>query len=154
MATNLAKENDLNAEQRLVTTKLRIINGVEQESFKKWSTATEIGSTPDRRRAGSERQSAVPEWAHSTVPKRGSGFKCPTCRTTNVTVQHSSDSRCTVLIALLVRQQWQRRRLPVRRARNKLEEALGARSMASLSCSRHADKRTGNRMAAVARQQQ
>ena len=40
--------------------------------------------------------------------------------------------------------QQQRRRLQARRARHKLEEALGARTMASLSCSRLADKRTGN----------
>ena len=107
-----------------MTTKWRMIGGVEQGSCKSGVRRLRLVRLRTDYARGQSGQSAVPEWAHSTVPKRGSGFKCPTCRAANGTVRRSSDPRRTVLIALLVRQQWQRRRPQVRRVRNKLEEAL------------------------------
>ena len=63
-----------------------------------------------------ELRSAVPEWAHSTVPKGDSGFKGPTCRAANGSIRRSGDPGRAVLITVLVRQQWQATGTTVRRA--------------------------------------
>ena len=118
------RNNDLKGEQRLMTTKWRMIDGAGQGSCKSEVRRDQAALSEDEVRlvrlrtdgAQESGRSAVPEWAHSTVPRRGSGFKCPTCRADNGTVRRSGDPRCTVLIAMLVRQQQKRRRLPVRRA--------------------------------------
>ena len=118
------RKTDLNAEQGLMTTKCRIIDGVGQGPCKSGVRRDQAALRHDQVRSvrlrtdGGQfsRRSAVPEWAHSTVPKRGSGFKCPTCRAANGSIRRSGDPRCTVLITVLVRQQWQATATPVRRA--------------------------------------
>ena len=97
-----------------MTTKLRIIDGVEQEACKsgiRRLRLVRLHTAGDRQRAA---VSSAGVGSHNTVPEGDSGFKCPTCRTANGSIRRSSDPRGTVLITLLVRQQQQRRRLAVR----------------------------------------
>ena len=107
LATNLPRNNDLNAEQEFRTTKWRIVDGVEQEACKsgiRRLRLVRLHTAGDRQRAA---VSGAGVGSHSTV----------TCRTTDGAVRRGSNSCCTVLVTLLVRQQREeRRRLPVRRA--------------------------------------
>ena len=118
-ATNLARKNDLNAEQGFRTTKLRIVDGVGQGPCKNGVRRDQAALRHDQVRSGrlwtdgglASRRSAVPEWAHSTVP----ASQGP-CVFRHGTIRRSSDSGCTVLGTLLVWEQRQAAATSVRRA--------------------------------------
>ena len=99
-ATNLAnwtKINGLNAVQGFMATKWRIINCVGQGSRKSGVRRLRLVRLCTAGKYGKGAVSGAGVGSHSTVTRR----------TTDGTVRCSSSSRCTVLIALLVQQQWQ-----------------------------------------------